>query len=287
MVSPWSLTSCTTHAGGFSVNNALDDACIYYGDRVPNVGNNNDSLYFTDQDRGTGGLSFALWNECVCQFLIDNASYYIREFHVDGFRYDEISDLISMNCDPGWSLCQNLTSTLRFIKPRLLQNAEYWPSEVGNYPKSTTQFLLSAAIAGGAGFDVVQHDGLRSAVRAAIRSASGGQQAQIDFDAIASNLYPQGFAHGWQTVPCVENHDIVKVGTDQRIPYLADSSNRRSWYARSRSRVALGLLLTAPGIPQLFMGQEFLEDKQWSCCLLYTSDAADDLLCVDLGGRRI
>jgi 1,4-alpha-glucan branching enzyme len=252
------------HAGGFSVNNALDDACIYYGDRVPNVGNNNDSLYFTDQDRGTGGLSFALWNECVCQFLIDNARYYIREFHVDGFRYDEISDLISMNCDPGWSLCQNLTSTLRFIKPRLLQNAEYWPSEVGNYPKSTTQFLLSAAIAGGAGFDVVQHDGLRSAVRAAIRSASGGQQAQIDFDAIASNLYPQGFAHGWQTVPCVENHDIVKVGTDQRIPYLADSSNRRSWYARSRSRVALGLLLTAPGIPQLFMGQEFLEDKQWS-----------------------
>ena len=24
-----------------------------------------------------------------------------------------------------------------------------------------------------------------------------------------------------------------------------------------------------------------------SACLLYTSDAADDLLCVDLGGRRI
>src|SRR5450756_3082667 len=27
--------------------------------------------------------------------------------------------------------------------------------------------------------------------------------------------------------------------------------------------------------------------KQPDCCLLYTSDAADDLLCVDLGGRRI
>src|SRR5680860_1510476 len=25
----------------------------------------------------------------------------------------------------------------------------------------------------------------------------------------------------------------------------------------------------------------------WKLCLLYTSDAADDLLCVDLGGRRI
>ena len=29
------------------------------------------------------------------------------------------------------------------------------------------------------------------------------------------------------------------------------------------------------------------EGDQGSGCLLYTSDAADDLLCVDLGGRRI
>src|SRR5450756_3166773 len=29
------------------------------------------------------------------------------------------------------------------------------------------------------------------------------------------------------------------------------------------------------------------EDVASSACLLYTSDAADDLLCVDLGGRRI
>jgi len=252
------------HAGGFTVNNALDDTCIYYGDRMNNVGNNNDSLYFTDQDRGTGGLSFALWNQCVCQFLIDNAKYYIAEFHADGFRYDEISDLISMNCDSGWSFCCNLTDTLRCLKPRLVQNAEYWPNEVGNYPRSTTQLIVSSTAASGAGFDVVQHDGLRSAVRIAIQSASEGSQAQVDMDRIASNLFPQGFTHGWQAVTCVENHDIVKVGAEQRIPTLADPSDRRSWYARSRSRFALGLVLTAPGIPQLFMGQEFLEDKQWS-----------------------
>ena len=36
--------------------------------------------------------------------------------------------------------------------------------------------------------------------------------------------------------------------------------------------------------------QQIGEDKTMSeleSCLLYTSDAADDLLCVDLGGRRI
>ena len=32
-----------------------------------------------------------------------------------------------------------------------------------------------------------------------------------------------------------------------------------------------------------------IQESYWSTstCLLYTSDAADDLLCVDLGGRRI
>ena len=153
-------------------------------------GNNNDSLYFTDQDRGTGGLSFALWNNDVRQFLINNACYYIDEFHVDGFRYDEISDLISMNCDSGWSFCCDLTDTLRYIKPRLLQNAEFWPGEVGNYPKSSQSIVTSVAD-GGAGFDVLQHDGLRSAVRGAVQASSFGQQAAIDFDAIAGALYPK------------------------------------------------------------------------------------------------
>lgn len=251
------------HAGGFTVNGQLDDGSIYYWDRTKDVGNNNDSLYFTEQDRGTGGLSFALWKDDVCQFLINNALYYIDEFHVDGFRYDEISDLLSMNRDSGWTFCRNLTDTLRYVKPRVLQNAEFWPWEVGDYPKST-QAMVTPTNAGGAGFDVVQHDGLRNAIRGAVQAASFGQSAAVNFHAIAANLYPQGFAHAWQVVPCVENHDIVKVGNDVRIPVLADGSNHRSWYARSRSRFATGLLLTAPGIPQLFMGQELLEDKQWS-----------------------
>jgi 1,4-alpha-glucan branching enzyme len=249
------------HAGGFSPNNLPDDQCLYFFDRAV-TGDNNNSLYFTNEDRGTGGLSFALWNNDVCQFLINNAVYYVEEFHADGFRYDEISDLISMNCATGWTFCQDLTNTLRFIQPRLLQNAEFWPGEVANCPRSS-QSIVSSVASGGAGFDVLQHDGLRSALRTAVQSSSYGQNAAINFDSIAGTLYPAGFAHAWQTVPCVENHDIVKVGQDQRVPVLADSSDPQSWYARSRTRFAMGVLLTAPGIPQIFMGQEFLEDKQW------------------------
>ena len=41
------------------------------------------------------------------------------------------------------------------------------------------------------------------------------------------------------------------------------------------------LLLLPPGGPEPERGDQALS------CLLYTSEAADDLLCVDLGGRRI
>ena len=82
---------------------------------------------------------------------------------------------------------------------------------------------------------------------------------------MSNGLYPPaGFPAAWCSVHCVENHDIVFAGNGPRVATLSDSSDTRSWYARSRSRVATGLLLTAPGIPLIFMGQEFLEDKQWS-----------------------
>jgi len=246
------------HAGGFFG----DDESLYFWDRAAGTSDNNQSLYFTDQGLA-GGLSFALWNDDVREFIINSARFYIEEFHVDGFRYDEISALLSMNQDSGWSFCSDLTSTLRYIKPRLLQNAEYWPFEFQNYPRPSP-LIVTATGSGGTGFDVLQHDGLRSALRSAVQQASQGQNATVDFGAIAGNLYPQGFAHGWQAVTCVENHDLVAVGREARIPALADGSNARSWYARSRSRFATALLLTAPGIPQLFMGQEFLEDKQWN-----------------------
>jgi 1,4-alpha-glucan branching enzyme len=244
------------HAGGFQG----DDQSLYFWDRTANTSDNNQSLYFTNQGLA-GGLSFALWNADVREFIINSASYYVNEFHVDGFRYDEISALLSMNGDSGWSFCGNLTDALRMLKPRLLQNAEYWPGEY-TQPRSS---IVAPTNGGGTGFDVVQHDGLRGAIRTAVQQASQGQTASLNFDAIAANLFPPDLPHAWQAVTCVENHDIVDVGRDARIPALADGSNHRSWYARSRSRFATGLLVTAPGIPQLFMGQEFLEDNQWNC----------------------
>jgi 1,4-alpha-glucan branching enzyme len=248
------------HTGGFY----KDDNGIFFFDRLANTGNNNDSLYCTDQDRGTGGLAFAMWNNDICKYLLENARFYIDEFHADGFRYDEISILLSTNRESGWDFCRRLTDQQRGLRPRFLQNAEFWPNSQSYIP-DTFQPIVQAAAGGGAGFDVVQHDGLRRAIRDAVGAASGGAAAQVSLSSIAGALYPSGLDHAWRTVTCVENHDIVKVGqSDVRIPWLADSADRRSWYARSRSRFATAVLLTAPGIPQIFMGQEFLQDSQWT-----------------------
>ena len=46
------------------------------------------------------------------------------------------------------------------------------------------------------------------------------------------------------------------------------------------------VLITRPGERAQALA-EAIESKGFRTCLLYTSDAADDMQCVDLGGRRI
>ena len=235
------------HAGG-----SLDDESLYYYDRQP-FGDDNRSLYFTDQG-WAGGKVFAYWNAAVRQFLIDNASFFMRECHCDGFRYDEVTVIDQFG---GWNFCQNLTDTAHFVKDQSIHIAEYWESDQSWVVKPTGE--------GGAGFDAVWSDRLRGAVRGAVSLASAGSSAPISFDAIRDGIYPpQGFTSAWRSVVHLENHDVVFDGKGSRVARLADGSDTRSWYARSRSRLATGLLLTSPGVPMLFMGEEFLEDKSWS-----------------------
>jgi 1,4-alpha-glucan branching enzyme len=236
------------HAGGFNG----DDESIYFWDRQQN-GNNNNSLYFTDQPDGSGGLVFAYWNQDIRQFLINNASFLTKEYHADGFRFDEVTIIDQFG---GRQFCKDLTDTLHFDDPAHPLIAEYWADQ---------GFAVRDTGSGGLGFDAVWSAGLRETIRSALGQAAGGAQASVELDAIAGNLYlPSGFPAQWKSVVAVETHDEVFAGRSPRITHLADGSNPRSWYARSRSRVATGLILSAPGIPMLFMGQEFLEDKQWS-----------------------
>jgi 1,4-alpha-glucan branching enzyme len=82
-------------------------------------------------------------------------------------------------------------------------------------------------------------------------------------------LRPEGFPAIWKSVTHLENHDVIDADRQNqnevlpRIAALSCPPHRRCWLARSRTRVATALLLAAPGIPMIFMGEEFLEDKPW------------------------
>lgn len=246
------------HAGGFDG----DDGSIYFFDNQP-AGNNNDRCYFTDQG-WAGGLVFAFWKQEVRQFLIDNARFFADEYHADGFRYDEVSVIVDHGGADGWRFCQDLTRTVDAARPAGPQIAEFWP---------VNGAIVSSVDGGGAGFDATWSDRLRDGVRNAVRQASGGAAAPVDLDAVGAALARQSLLPAaWKAVQYIENHDVVYKGRSPRVPELADPSDSRSWYARGRARVAGALLLTAPGIPMLFMGQEFLEDKQWSDNLPRDSD---------------
>jgi 1,4-alpha-glucan branching enzyme len=219
-----------------------DDEAAYFWDRFTNS-NNNNSLHFTDQS-WAGGLSFALWNNDVRQFIINCSAFYLNEFHIDGLRYDEISALLIMNQNTGWSFCQDVTSTVRSDHPRVLQNAEHWPVEQ----------LITELAPSGAGFDVTQHDGLRISLRNAIRQASYGAGSPLNLSSLAQNINPYAVSEAWKAVPCIENHDIVKEGADLRVPRLADGSNARSWYCAQPLARCLGAAFVLPRNSAYFHG---------------------------------
>jgi 1,4-alpha-glucan branching enzyme len=237
------------HAGG-----GFDDESLYFMDRQL-TGDDANSLYFTATSFA-GGLVFDYAKPEVRDFLIGNAEFFLDEYRIDGFRYDEVSAIDHLGAPRGWPFCQSLTTALKAQYPSKINHAEYWPFQV----------LTVDSPPAGIGFNTSLSDTLRIALRAAIAEASVPNDDPLDMNSLVQSLWPPQF-QSWQFVQGPENHDLVYMDHSDkvaRMPALSDPSNSRSWYATSRSRVSTGITMTAPGIPMLFMGQEFLEDKYWS-----------------------
>jgi 1,4-alpha-glucan branching enzyme len=236
------------HAGG-----DFGDESLYFFDRQSTAGGHRNSLYFSDHGHA-GGLVFDFAKPEVRDFLIQNARFLLREYRLDGLRYDQVSVIDQDGAPHGWRFCQDLTATLDCERPESLNKAEYW---------AVNPYVVKG-LPDGAGFDTTLTDGLRIAIRDVIANASQPDARPLAMSALARSLWPEGFEQHWRFVQGPENHDIVYRDREVRVARLGDPSDARSWFARSRARVATGISLTAPGIPMLFMGQEFLEDKPWA-----------------------
>ena len=107
---------------------------------------------------------------------------------------------------------------------------------------------------GGAGFGAQWDRGFVHPVRAALIAPSDEAR---DLDAVADALLVDP-ADAFKRVIYTESHDEVANGSS-RVPEEIWPGYADSWPSRKRAALGAALVLTAPGIPMLFQGQELIE----------------------------
>lgn len=192
----------------------------------------------------------------VRQYLRDNALMWIEEFRADGLRMDAVSYIRrskgnehheSVDLPEGWQVLQWINKDLKLHSPHILSVAE----DLGN-----NAALTAWVDDGGAGFDTQWDACFVHPLRAVLESPDDDAR---DIGAMSSAIIPSFEGDAFRRVIYSESHDEVANGK-QRLVSEIDPGDPASVWARRRALQAAGVVLTSPGVPMLFQGQEFLED---------------------------
>lgn len=218
--------------------------------------------YFTDRHVTPWGdaLNYdGSGSRFVRDFAIDNACYWLSEFHLDGLRLDATDTIVD---DSPLHLLAELTERARAATPRqVIIIAEEARNDVRT---------IRPRVDGGYGLDGVWSDDFHHAVHVALTGEREGYYA--DFAGTPSEIATalnEGFIFQGQPLKesgrprgtrvtdeparsflfCIQNHDQVgNRAYGERLHHQIDAG---------RYAVASVLLLFAPQTPLLFMGQEF------------------------------
>jgi 1,4-alpha-glucan branching enzyme len=190
----------------------------------------------------------------VRSFIHDNAMMWLEEYHVDGLRYDATIYIRTVNgpgdqdLPEGWTLLQWINGDVatrfpgRILIAEDLQNNEWLTKSVGE---------------GGAGFSAQWDAGFVHPIRAAVIATDDGQRSMPSIANAISLKYNNAAFH---RVIYSESHDEVANGK-ARVPQEISPNDPTNFFAQKRSTLAAALVFTAPGIPMLFQGQEFLQGE--------------------------
>ncbi len=225
--------------------------------------NNNGGIYFYNDHRAEtpwGHTRPDYGRPEVRQFLRDNALMWLQEYHIDGLRWDAtafIRDVRGNDTDPGselpqgWSLMQWINHEMKGHSPGKISIAE----DLRN-----NEWLVKSEGEGGAGFGAQWDSQFVHPVREAIIT---GKDEHRNMEAVSQALTHRYNNGAFSRVIYTESHDEVANGK-ARVPEEIWPGNSEHWFAKKRSSLGAVLVLTAPGIPMIFQGQEFLEDKWFS-----------------------
>lgn len=188
----------------------------------------------------------------VRSFIYDNAMMWIEDFHIDGLRYDMTLYIRSLDASgrhdipDGWGLTQWINRSISDRYPHVLTIAE----DLQDNP-----YLTKSDSEGGAHFSAQWDARFVHPIRDVLtKSDDRWRSMQKVVDAILHQHNGDVF----QRVVYTESHDEVANGKS-RMPAEIDHGNPENWFAQKRSTLGAALVFTAPGIPMIFQGQEFLQ----------------------------
>lgn len=190
----------------------------------------------------------------VRTFLRDSAMTWLEEFRCDGLRFDATVYIRSVDGtgDPaaalpdGWSFMAWINDEIRARQPWKITIAE----DLRDAPA-----VVAPTADGGAGFSAQWDAGFIYRVRPALVAPD---DASRDMDAVVTAILGKGRGAPLSRVIYTESHDEVANG-QTRVPEAITPGDAGSWWAKKRATLGSALVLTSPGIPMLFQGQELLE----------------------------
>ncbi len=202
------------------------------------------------------------------KFILESMVYWVKEYHVDGFRVDlmGVHDIETMNL---------ISRELNKIKPGILLYGEGWtagpsplPDEKRALKKNAAQLdhiaVFSDDMRDGIKGSVFVHDekGFASGKIDNIESVKFGivascQHPQIDYAKVNYSKAPYA-KEPWQVITYCECHDNHALWDKLAISAKEYSEQER----RSMQKLALAIVLSSQGIPFLHAGTEFLRSKQ-------------------------
>ncbi|MCE2882362.1 MAG: alpha amylase C-terminal domain-containing protein [Planctomycetaceae bacterium] len=188
----------------------------------------------------------------VRQYIRDNALYWLDKYRMDGHRMDGTKyirkvDQFGPEIPEGWSLLQWINDSVNQQFPAKISICE----DLDN-----NAWMTKTTGAGGAGFDSQWDAQFYWPVRGNLITQN---DADRDMFAIKNAILANYNADAFQRVVYTESHDEVANG-QSRMPEAIWPGNAASWFSKKRSTLGAAVVMTSPGIPMLFQGQEFLED---------------------------
>lgn len=184
--------------------------------------------------------------EGVRSFIIGNFRQWLDEYHVDGFRWDAVGAM--RYYDPGHVNIPEGDSLIQYINSTII-HADH-PGAISIAEDESNGMNFDSEWARGYGDTVIN---------AMVQSADSAR----DMNALQSAMNGSGFGRVLYT----ETHDLVgnlNGAGAQRLPKRIHSADPTGFYARKRSMLGAAIVMSTPGIPMLFMGQEMLTTAQFS-----------------------